>query len=137
MAHGMGVWSWWYDSGMARAPSKIKMKKVTLYLDDDAVKRIRTALEDMPGSPSFSALLSQELPRLADLLEEMRDAFKQRNFDGVLAAMNDHVHEMHAQAAEVHQVVKGVKKKTADSLPPESTAQPVPAGKAKRQKKLA
>jgi hypothetical protein len=99
------------------------MKKTTLYLDWDAVQRIRAALERLPGNMSLSSILSEQLGQVAIMLE------------GMASIITDMVDDAHTKAVEVRRQAKEVKR--AGSVPPKSGAVPVPAGTPKRQKKSA
>lgn len=109
------------------------MKKIVLYLDWQAVLRIRAALRRLPGGDSLSSLISSQLPQIAVMLESMATAYEAENaqlFADVLIEMTDNAH---AQAMEVRKAIKNGK--PFSSTPPESPVLDVRASKPKRAKK--
>lgn len=108
------------------------MKKTTLYLDWDSVQRLRAALERLPGNLSLSSLISEQLPLMADMVEQMADAYEARSVDGFARIITEVVDEAHTKAVEVRKFAKENK-----SVPPKGQTSDVPASKSKRQKKSA
>jgi hypothetical protein len=109
------------------------MGKKTLYLDLDGVDALEAALSRLPGKPSVSSYLSQQLPQMAEVLDKMSallvpGATRESVAMGVNAAFDD--------ALQVLVDAKGVARKF-QTTPPNIPAEGVPAPKPKRQKKLA
>ncbi len=120
---------------MARPTSEIEMRKTALYLDWDAVTRVRCALKGIPGSPSLSALLSAELPRLADMLEALVESYETRDSQNVIALLQAASDVSNSHSIEARRTLKELQ--ATDSIRQEKLAIDVPASKPKRQKKLA
>lgn len=60
--------------------------KKTLYLDLDALDRLQAALQRLPGRPSLSSYLNDQLPQHAEQMEKMVNALERDGLRG-LAAM--------------------------------------------------
>lgn len=63
-----------------------RLGKKTLYLDLDALDRLQAALQRLPGRPSVSSYLNDQLPQHADQMEAMVEAMEQGGLRA-LAAM--------------------------------------------------
>lgn len=63
-----------------------RLGKKTLYLDLEALDRLQAALQRLPGRPSVSSYLNEQLPMHAQNMEEMVEAMEQGGLRG-LAAM--------------------------------------------------
>jgi hypothetical protein len=106
------------------------MGKKTLYLDLDAVEALEAALSNMPGSPSVSSFLTQQLPLMASAMSQM---------SGFLApgkSVIDVQTGLNVMADEQMELLLGAKK-LLRHIPPEKTVIDVRASKPKRQKKPA
>lgn len=74
--------------------------KKTLYLDLDALDKLRAALDRLPGRPSLSSYLNETLPVLADQMDRMTAAAERgglrgiADFLGVVADVEDKKVEM-------------------------------------------
>lgn len=55
-----------------------RMGKKTLYLDLDQLARIEQALNSLPGKPSLSAFLSDNLNLIADKAEQLAELLQSR-----------------------------------------------------------
>lgn len=110
----------------------LNMKKTTLYLDWDSVVRVRAALERLPGNLSLSSLISEQLPNIAGMLEQMADAYEGQNMEGFARVVTEAVDEAHTKAVEVRKYAREKR-----SVPPKQGALDVPASKPKRTKKVA
>jgi len=108
------------------------MRKTALYLDWDSVVRLRAALKRLPGNLSLSSLISEQLPAMADMVEQMADAYEAQNVDGFAKIITEMVDDAHTKAVEVRKFAKEKK-----SVPPKGQTSDVPASKPKRQKKSA
>lgn len=60
-----------------------RLGKKTLYLDLDAVDKLDAALARFPGRPSLSSFLSEQMPILADNIEQMADALEAGGLRGM------------------------------------------------------
>ncbi|GGM60821.1 hypothetical protein GCM10008956_40560 [Deinococcus arenae] len=94
-----------------------RLGKKTLYLDLDALEKLEAALNRLPGRPSVSSYLSEQLPLMADSIAAMVDALEGKglrglaNVFGVAADMEEQVKD------EVKTTLKTSKK--ADKTLPE------------------
>lgn len=59
-----------------------RLGKQTLYLDLDALEELREALSRLPGRPSVSSYLSEQLPFMAKSITSMVDALEGRGLRG-------------------------------------------------------
>lgn len=59
-----------------------RLGKKTLYLDLDAIDQLEAALSRLPGSPSVSSYLSEQLPIMAESVVAMVDLLEGRGLRG-------------------------------------------------------
>lgn len=77
-----------------------RLGKKTLYLDLDALEKIQDALQRLPGRPSLSSYLNEQLPVMADVLDQMVTAAEKGGLRGmaqllgVAAGMEEKVEEI-------------------------------------------
>lgn len=64
-----------------------RMGKKTLYLDLDAVDKIHAALGRLPGRPSVSSYLNEQLPVMADMLDQMVTAAEKGGLRGMASLL--------------------------------------------------
>lgn len=64
-----------------------RLGKKTLYLDLDALDRLEAALSRLPGRPSLSSYLSDQLVNQAELIEKLVDALETGGLRGMAAVM--------------------------------------------------
>lgn len=64
-----------------------RLGKKTLYLDLDALDKIQAALQRLPGRPSLSSYLNEQLPVMADLLDQMVTAAEQGGLRGMASLL--------------------------------------------------
>lgn len=60
-----------------------RLGKKTLYLDLEALDRLQAALQRLPGRPSVSSYLNEQLPIHAQNMEEMVEALEQGGLRGL------------------------------------------------------
>lgn len=60
-----------------------RLGKKTLYLDLDALDQLETALKRLPGRPSVSSFLSEQLPVMAHNLNQMVEALEAGGLRGM------------------------------------------------------
>lgn len=79
--------------------------KKTLYLDLDALDKLRAALDRLPGRPSLSSYLNDTLPALADQMDRMTLAAERGGLRGVADYLNV-LGEVGAAAERIDEEVK-------------------------------
>jgi hypothetical protein len=106
------------------------MGKKTLYLDLDGVDALEAALLRMPGKPSVSSFLSQQVASMADAMSQVSD-FLQPGSSVIDVQVG-----LNVMADQQMEALVAAKKLLRD-VPPKEMVSDVPASKPKRQKKLA
>jgi hypothetical protein len=106
------------------------MGKKTLYLDLDGVDALQAALLRMPGKPSVSSFLSQQITLMADAMSQVSD-FLQPGSSVIDVQVG-----LNVMADQQMEALIAAKKLLRD-VPPEKAEMDVRASKPKRQKKSA
>lgn len=87
-----------------------RLGKQTLYLDLDALEDLREALSRLPGRPSVSSYLSEQLPFMAKSIRTMTDALEGRGLRGFAELVNEVADQEETVKREVKQKLQTTKK---------------------------
>lgn len=86
-----------------------RLGKQTLYLDMDALEELREALSRLPGRPSVSSYLSEQLPFMAQSIKTMADALEGRGLRGFADLVGAVADQEEAVKKEVKQKLRTTK----------------------------
>ncbi len=113
-----------------------RLGKKTLYLDLEALEVIEAALKRLPGRPSLSSFLNEQLPTMAKLLDDMVTTAQKGGLRGLsemlLGAAKTSEIMVDALEADVKKTLQGSKNpdkpllQTLESIPPKKVRKTAP-----------